>query len=400
MARVERKGAPRRTPWWRTALSWLLLLIFCVSAPLAILAGWARYNLTDESRYVATMQPLAKDPRVQNAIVAATERALGLTPSAQPASGQVRDLTDDLLALLGIRSVAAATPEPAVKRATKPAAPIATPPPPSPTAPSAPTIAQPPTVAPQPTMAPTPTIAPAATVAPAAQSTRSPVPTEEAVATPGLLDDLGIDLDLNGAEQALAKDVVDSVMASPEFANAWDLANRKAWAGLTAVKASSGPVYLDLSGAASRIQQELADRDVPGADSVVIPPDSLSIEVLDGNTAATVRTVLQRLDVLGIALPVVAMLSLLGSFLLAGNKLVALRRIGFGLAISTIIMLLILLIGQQSAVARLSSPGMAEAAQAVIDTLLRTPVIWGMIAVLAGFGLALLTGLIGVLRGR
>jgi hypothetical protein len=398
MARVDRKGAPRRTPWWRTALSWLLLLIFCVSAPLAILAGWARYNLTDETRYVATMQPLAKDPRVQQAIVIATQRALGIAPAVPEESGSADGLPDRVLSLLGVEFAAAATPEPAVKRVTTATAEPATQATSAPAPTAVPPTPIPPTAVPTATAAPAPTTPPTAAPDPIEPPATAPAASPETGSTPGLLDDLGIDL--GGAEQALVQDVVDSVLVSPEFERAWDLANRKAWAGLTAVKTTSGPVYLDLSGAASRIQQELSDRGIPGVDQIVIPPESLSIEVLDGNTAATVRTVLQRVDVLGIALPIIAAISLLGSLLLAGNKLVALRRIGFGLAISTIIMLLILLIGQQSAVARLSGPGMSEAAQAVIDTLIGTPVIWGMIAVLVGLALAMLSGVIGMLRRR
>ncbi|MGI9253478.1 MAG: hypothetical protein ACR2J8_07020, partial [Thermomicrobiales bacterium] len=221
-----------------------------------------------------------------------------------------------------------------------------------------------------------------------------------AEATPGLVDQIVNAIDVTDAEQTLVANVVDSVVKSPEFGKAWDLANRKAYAGLTAVEAGSGPVYLDLSGAAGRIQQELKDRGISGVDQIVIPRDSLSIEVLDGNSAATVRTVLKRVDLLGIALPVVAILSLIGSVWAAGSKLVALRRIGFGLALSTIVMLLILLIGQQSAVSRLGASGMSDAARAVIDTLLRTPVLWGMAAVLIGLVLAVFAGMIGWMRTR
>jgi hypothetical protein len=383
MARGDRTMTARRNPWWRSALSWLLLLVFCISAPLALLAGWARISILDENRYVATMQPLSSDPRIQQAMVNAAEQALGLTPT-EPEARRDAGVGAFVLQALGIESAAAATPPPAVVRATRPPEATALP---SPTA----------------TSAPSPTAAATSTPSPLPSPTLPPAPTEAPAATPvapGLLEEIGGEIDAAGIPQALVSDVIGSVMQSPEFGRAWEMANRKAWAGMMSVRSGSGPVALDLSGAASRIDRELEDRGIPGIDQFSIPPDALSVEVLDADTADDVRTVLRQVNVLGIALPIVALLSLVGSVWAAGSKLGALRRAGVGLALSTIVTLLGLLIGQQGLTARLDGSGMADAARAVIDTLLRTPVLWGMVMIVAGIALALLAGLLSVLRRR
>jgi hypothetical protein len=59
-------GTGRRR--WRTVVAVLLIVIGCVLAPLAGVAVWARNQVTDTNRYVATVAPLASDPAIQQAI--------------------------------------------------------------------------------------------------------------------------------------------------------------------------------------------------------------------------------------------------------------------------------------------------------------------------------------------
>jgi hypothetical protein len=58
--------APRQR--WRTVVAALLIVLGCVLAPLAGVAVWARNQVTNTDRYVATVAPLASDPAIQNAI--------------------------------------------------------------------------------------------------------------------------------------------------------------------------------------------------------------------------------------------------------------------------------------------------------------------------------------------
>ncbi len=53
---------------WRTPVAVLLILVGCLLAPLSVLAIWAKNQVTDTDRYVATVTPLASDPVIQNAV--------------------------------------------------------------------------------------------------------------------------------------------------------------------------------------------------------------------------------------------------------------------------------------------------------------------------------------------
>ena len=46
----------------------MLLLVAALLAPLSALANWSRSTLLDESRYLAIVAPLAKDPAVQEEV--------------------------------------------------------------------------------------------------------------------------------------------------------------------------------------------------------------------------------------------------------------------------------------------------------------------------------------------
>ncbi|MGW2716018.1 hypothetical protein, partial [Streptomyces sp. NPDC001492] len=60
--------APKRPERVRHALSAALIALACLLAPCGTLAAWAAYDLTDTSRYVTTMAPLAGDPAVRDAV--------------------------------------------------------------------------------------------------------------------------------------------------------------------------------------------------------------------------------------------------------------------------------------------------------------------------------------------
>ena len=63
--RPPRPGGRQR---WRTIVAVLLIVLGCVLAPLAGVAVWARNQVTNSDRYVATITPLASDPAIQQAI--------------------------------------------------------------------------------------------------------------------------------------------------------------------------------------------------------------------------------------------------------------------------------------------------------------------------------------------
>jgi hypothetical protein len=97
--------APRR--WMRTLLSTVLILVACLLAPLSVVAVWARGEVTDTSRYVATVAPLASDPAIQDAVAnkvtAEALAKLDIPALAEQAVGAIssnRDLTPQQTAAL------------------------------------------------------------------------------------------------------------------------------------------------------------------------------------------------------------------------------------------------------------------------------------------------------------
>jgi riboflavin transporter FmnP len=63
-----RAAAPGGRQRWRTIVAVLLIVVGCVLAPLSVVAVWARNQVTNTNRYVATVTPLAEDPAIQQAI--------------------------------------------------------------------------------------------------------------------------------------------------------------------------------------------------------------------------------------------------------------------------------------------------------------------------------------------
>jgi hypothetical protein len=60
--------AVRRRRGWRTPVAVLLIVVGCVLAPLSVVAVWSANQVSDTSRYVANVEPLIKDPAIQNAL--------------------------------------------------------------------------------------------------------------------------------------------------------------------------------------------------------------------------------------------------------------------------------------------------------------------------------------------
>ena len=68
-SRRDRRQAEGR-PLSRTIISAILITLACVLAPLSAVSVWARGEVTDTDRYLATVGPLASNPTIQNAVSA------------------------------------------------------------------------------------------------------------------------------------------------------------------------------------------------------------------------------------------------------------------------------------------------------------------------------------------
>jgi hypothetical protein len=108
-AAVPGRAARQR---WRTVVAALLIVLGCVLAPLAGVAVWARNQVTNTDRYLATVGPLASDPAIQNAIADQITAQVftyidvqGLTVQAVDALAERRDLPPELVTRLQALSV-------------------------------------------------------------------------------------------------------------------------------------------------------------------------------------------------------------------------------------------------------------------------------------------------------
>lgn len=61
---AKKQRTPRRKPHWaRNFWSVVLITVACLLAPLSVVSVWARGEVTDTDRYIATVAPLASKPR-------------------------------------------------------------------------------------------------------------------------------------------------------------------------------------------------------------------------------------------------------------------------------------------------------------------------------------------------
>jgi len=70
VAELREHPAPRKRAriGWRGPVASLLIVLGCVLAPLSVLAVWTANQVSDTSRYVANMAPLASNPAIQGAL--------------------------------------------------------------------------------------------------------------------------------------------------------------------------------------------------------------------------------------------------------------------------------------------------------------------------------------------
>ncbi|MFF2118020.1 hypothetical protein ACFVXH_11910 [Kitasatospora sp. NPDC058184] len=100
----------------RSFFAALLIVLACVLTPLSALAFWARSQISDTDRYLATMAPLARDPRIKTAVTDRVTAEIvkqlpldslldGLAPADRPQLGALlggigQALTDGLSGLV------------------------------------------------------------------------------------------------------------------------------------------------------------------------------------------------------------------------------------------------------------------------------------------------------------
>jgi hypothetical protein len=66
VAELQSQVKPRH--WVRTFWSTVLIVLACILAPLSVVSVWARGEVTDTTRYIQTVAPLAENPAIQDAV--------------------------------------------------------------------------------------------------------------------------------------------------------------------------------------------------------------------------------------------------------------------------------------------------------------------------------------------
>ncbi|MDF2506754.1 MAG: hypothetical protein K0Q52_613 [Microbacterium sp.] len=87
----ETREKPRRRPVGRSIVAGIVLAVAVLLAPIAAMGTWARLQLVDADRFVATFAPLAEDPDVQDFVAAQASAAIQEQVDLTAVVGEVFD---------------------------------------------------------------------------------------------------------------------------------------------------------------------------------------------------------------------------------------------------------------------------------------------------------------------
>ncbi|NJI58798.1 hypothetical protein HCX50_05090 [Microbacterium oxydans] len=89
--KIETREKPRRRPVGRSIVAGIVLAVAVLLAPIAAMGTWARLQLVDADRFVATFAPLAEDPDVQDFVAAQASAAIQEQVDLTAVVGEVFD---------------------------------------------------------------------------------------------------------------------------------------------------------------------------------------------------------------------------------------------------------------------------------------------------------------------
>ena len=182
------------------------------------------------------------------------------------------------------------------------------------------------------------------------------------------------------AMRTYAADVAERLLASEQFQQLWDAANRRAHAQLVAlleddpgkapgaVSIKDGKITLDLGQVIDKLKTALVDRGLSFLENVDVPPVSRTVTIIDSEGLSSARTYVGILNTLAWVLPVLGVLCLVGAALIVPNKRRATVRSAIVLVAACVLTLVLLVIGRSL---YLDATVNKDAAQAVFDILIR-----------------------------
>ncbi len=271
LAAAGEEPATRRHARWRTAVGALLIVIAVCTAPLAVVARWARDEVRDTDLYVATVAPLAHDPAVQAAV---SQR-----------------ITDEITTRLDVRSVTDSVVDGLVDRGVSP------------------------------------------TVGAALDALSTPL--------------------ANGVESFIARQV-RALVRSPQFADAWEQANREAHVQLVAlltgeghgaVGVSGNTVSVNLATVIDAVKARLVERGFTLVER--LPTVQAQFTIIQSADIVRAQRAFRLLDALATALPIIGVVLLAGGIYLARSRRRALIGAALGVAVSMLLLGLFLNVGRE-----------------------------------------------------
>jgi hypothetical protein len=186
------------------------------------------------------------------------------------------------------------------------------------------------------------------------------------------------------AMQTYATDITERLLASDQFQNLWDNANRRAHNQLVAlltddsakakgsVSIKDGKVTIDLGDVITRVQGRLVQAGLTFLDSVNVPPVSRTIAIINTEGLAEARSYLAVLDTLSWVLPLLAIVCLVAAAIVVPTRRRATIRAGIVLTAACAFTLVLLAVGRSLYLEAASSPNVSkDAASAVFDILVR-----------------------------
>ncbi len=173
---------------------------------------------------------------------------------------------------------------------------------------------------------------------------------------------------------AAVESVAQSFVTSPEFPGVWENAARIAHTGFNALlSGGESPLFDTERGQVSITLVPIVDKVVADLNTrgiAVNPPtDDLTLVVFESPTLSDLQSITKRLDELAILLPILALASLAGYFVLSPNHRGALVAAGLGLAIAMLVVLLFLTLLRWLYLDGLSDSVDKDVARTLFDTL-------------------------------
>lgn len=319
---------PRSSPV-RTGLAWLMLVLFCVLAPLGVVAGWARYSLFNTDRFVELVGPLADNKTIREAISVDIGDIAGVL--ATQANDKITAVENQVVSSIKDRVLG--------KDATPSASPVAS-------------------------------------------------GSADTEATPS---GLPIPIELNTAAiKTKVQDAAITALATSQFADAWKDASKNLQKRLMDIENTSGPLAIDLSPVIPVIEKQLAKTNIPALTKIKIPAEKLRLELIDARRTEELRQGLRAVKLVGFWLPVLACVFALLVILVGPGRWRWAGRVGTGLTIAMVVLLFILVIGQRILLAEVKAGSPRAMTSALLEVVLQQPVILAMvfavIGVLVGLG--------------